>query len=57
MLCCSDPSILTPVDSNTLWSGILDERKFGKGRNAASKVEDNLECVGRLIQDKSWVNS
>lgn len=38
----------------TLWSGQLDEKLFGKGRNASSLIEDNLELVdGRVIRDRS----
>lgn len=39
---------------NTIWSGKLDEKKFGKGKGASSKIEDNLELAGdRRIRDKS----
>jgi len=39
---------------DTLWNGRLDETRFGKGRNATLRIEDNLEMINeRLIRDKS----
>ncbi|KAK7458711.1 hypothetical protein VKT23_009710 [Stygiomarasmius scandens] len=34
---------------DTLWSGRLDEARFGKGRNANPVIEDNLELVSDLM--------
>ncbi|KIK93900.1 hypothetical protein PAXRUDRAFT_486327 [Paxillus rubicundulus Ve08.2h10] len=40
----------------TIWSGRLDEKRFGRGRGASSVIEDNLELVhpeDRVIKDRS----
>ena len=42
--------------SDTLWSGRLDARKFGKGHNASPKLESNLELVDDYrIRDRRLV--
>lgn len=39
---------------NTLWSGRLDARQWGKGVNAHSPVQDNIELIDDLkVRDKS----
>ncbi|TFK22410.1 hypothetical protein FA15DRAFT_748759 [Coprinopsis marcescibilis] len=39
---------------DTLWRGQLDENKFGKGRDALPKLEDNLEKIDDYeIRDRS----
>jgi len=41
--------VFTLTFSDTLWSGRLDEARFGKGRNAKPVIEDNLELVSDLM--------